>query len=92
MANNRVEKHKEYRTKLIHEGTSGLVRSERVRLSSTETLPFDTVMETVKEENYEVETVKKQLKKKYLTITLIVCGAAVLLTAIGIIAVFFFKR
>lgn len=93
MANSRVEKHKEYRTSLIKEGTS-VLNSPRDKMSSSssQTLPFDTVMESVNAQNKEVEEVKKQLKKKYLIYSGVVVGIVIAISIICIIAVVLFKR
>lgn len=89
----RVEKHKEYRTSLIKEGTNSLNSSrEKLSLSNSDTLPFDTVMESVQQENREIEEMKKDLKKKYVISTCIISGAIVVIAIIVIVAIVIFKR
>ena len=89
----RVEKHKEYRTSLIKEGTNGLNSPrERHSFSNSDTLPFDTVMESVQQENREIEEMKKNLRKKYILSTCIISGAIVVVAIIVIVAIIIFKR
>ena len=88
----RVNKHQAYRSSLLKEGSSALKSSSKDTLSTTSsTLPINQVMDALNEDNDEVIFYKKKLKRKYLTISIIVCGSVILIAVISIIAAFVFR-
>lgn len=97
MGTSRVDKYSNYRNSLIKEGAQVLTTSSKSHprtetLGATTTLPLDQVIETIDEENDEINFYKKQLRKKYLTITILSIVSVVLIAVIAIVAIVLFRR
>jgi len=98
MNQTRVSKYQDYRSSLIREGTESFkVETKHPSRytntdSVTSTLPIEQVMEQIKEENSEVTFYKRKIKKKYLTISIIVCVAIIAVSIILIIAILLWRK
>jgi len=92
----RVEKHQQYRNSLIQEGTAVIKEKNDRYISSkigtTTTLPIDQVIESINDHDDQLFLSKKKLKKKYQTITIIICSAVILIAIIAIIAVVLWRK
>lgn len=99
MGISRVQKYKEYRNSMIKEDCPDLETPEKEEQkvvnsnrNTTSTLPMDQVMDSLNNEESENEFLKKEKRKRVLTISLIVSGLVILTIAIVIFGIIVWSK
>lgn len=97
MGQTRLEKYKDYRSSIITEDApsidgDNISHDNGKSFQSTSTLPMDQVIQTLNEDNAEMESLRKIRKKKIIKYSILISLAIIVVAAIIIVGIILFKQ